>query len=86
MKIKYEESITNIYNENNELEKTITVKTSILVPEVNEAIRNKITGEVLDGIVGVGTMDNVENYEPIEVEREHIEVEEVCGEANPIEE
>ena len=44
---RYEETITNTYNENNELIETVTVRTPILIPEENEVIRNKLTDEIL---------------------------------------
>lgn len=65
MKIKKEITNSVIYNENNEIESEITIETSILYPEENYVLRNKITHEIIGGFVGVGTNDSVDNYEEI---------------------
>lgn len=66
MKIKNEENVITLYNENGEVENVRTVRTPIIIPDNNKVLRNKNTGEIIDGIVGVGTEDSVENYEEID--------------------
>lgn len=65
MKIKKEITNSVIYDENNEVESEVTVETSILYPEENYVLRNKLTNEIIDGFVGIGTEDSVDNYEEI---------------------
>lgn len=43
--------------------------TTLLIPEENKGIRNKITGYVLKrGYIGLGSEDSVNNYEDCELE------------------
>lgn len=68
MKIKKEITNSIIYDENNEVESEVTVETLILYPEENCVLRNKLTNEIIDGFVGVGTGDSKDNYEEIPAE------------------
>ena len=67
MKIKYKETIVNIINENNEIEETITTKDPFFIPEANEAIRNKVTGDIYAGVTYPGTGHKLEDYEAIAI-------------------
>lgn len=70
MKKRYEETITNLYDENNEIISSTNFVLPILIPEQGEAIRNKITGEIIYGEVGLGTEDSESNYEVVEIPQE----------------
>lgn len=70
MKREIEETIINNYDENHNLLETKKFETVILIPEEDEAIRNKLTDEIIYGIVGLGTNDNENNYEVVEIPKE----------------
>ena len=65
MKIKYEQTTSTIYDEEGNIEDEITIKTPILIPEEGEVIKNKITNEIIEGRVGVGTEDDINDYEVV---------------------
>lgn len=68
MKIKKEITKTTIFNEENEIEEEITVETDLLYPEDGYVLKNKVTGEIIEGFVGIGTNDIKDNYEEILIE------------------
>lgn len=73
MKILKHIAIFQDFDENDNLKNQIENETYTLVPDYNEVIRNKITGEIINGEVGVGTDDEIENYEVIEKSKESTE-------------
>ena len=58
---------SDILDEQGNILETITNETILLFPEEGKAIRNKITGYVIKGYVGLGTNDSVENYEDYDI-------------------
>lgn len=66
MKIKTEEHIITILDEDGKTENITTIRTPIIIPDEGKVLRNKVTGEIIEGIVGVGTNDSVDNYEEID--------------------
>ena len=66
MKIKIEEHIITLLDEDGKTENITTIRTPIIIPDENKVLRNKVTGDIINGIVGVGTNDSVDNYEEID--------------------
>ena len=66
MIIKIIETINNTYSEQRELIKSNTTENLMIYPENGYIIRNKKTGQLIDGYVVLGVVDSIDNYEEIE--------------------
>jgi hypothetical protein len=67
MKKQVEEIIINRKDETGNVVDTNIMHTILLFPEEGKAIRNKLTGDIIKGYVGLGTNDSEHNYEDYEL-------------------
>lgn len=68
MKKQIEEVVINRRDEKGNIVETNVIETILLFPEEGKAIRNKLTGYIIKGHVGLGDNDSEENYEDVEIE------------------
>jgi len=62
------ETILNIYTEKEELIRTNTVRTYLLYPDEGKVLKNVLTGQIIEGYVGVSDKESIKNY--IEIDKE----------------
>lgn len=68
MKKQVEELLINRRDEEGNVVASNTITTILLFPEEGKAIRNKLTGDIIKGYVGLGSNDSEDNYEDYELE------------------
>lgn len=67
MRKQIEEVVINRRDELGNVIETNTIHTILLFPEEGKAIRNKLTGYIIKGYVGLGSTDSEDNYEDCEI-------------------
>ena len=70
MRLEIHEVISNILNEKRELIRTKTSESYIIYPDAGKVLRNKKNNLTIDTFVGVGSKEDISNYEEIVKEAE----------------
>lgn len=68
MRVEIHEVISHIYDENKKLVKTKSSENYVIYPDEGKLLRNRHTGLTTDTFIGVGSKDNLSNYEEIDKE------------------
>lgn len=68
MKIYTRETISYTYDENKKLIDSRSREMYLLYPDEGKLIRNKLNGMTTDAYVGIGSKDDINNYEEIDKE------------------
>ncbi len=66
MIININQTISNTLNEDRELIRTRTNEFFVLYPEEGKKLKNKVTGEILDGFIIIEARDSKDNYEEVD--------------------
>lgn len=70
MRLEIHEVISNILDENRKLIRTRTSESYIIYPDEGKLLKNKKTGLTTDTFIGIGSKENLSNYEEVEKEGE----------------